>query len=146
MLPLERDTNMEPCILFLSMLPSCSMQFRLWSPKKHGYNSYSNSCSLKALPLENQLWFCWVHWRSCLSRVFNSWHHQTSFGMLTQHYECHNLSLEFTTKARAYKSARQVWSLGVTFHAPESVRKCEGMNPHTPKWSPTLGIGVLMDS
>jgi hypothetical protein len=22
---------------------------------------------------------------------------------------------------------------GVTFHAPRSVGKCEGMNPHTPK-------------
>ncbi len=34
----------------------------------------------------------------------------------------------------------------ITFHAPRSVRKCEGMNPHTPKWAPTLGVGVLMDS
>jgi len=24
-------------------------------------------------------------------------------------------------------------SLGITFHAPESVGECEGMNPHTPK-------------
>jgi hypothetical protein len=36
-------------------------------------------------------------------------------------------------------------SLGVTFYAPESVGQCEGMNPHTPKWAPTLEIGVLMD-
>jgi hypothetical protein len=35
---------------------------------------------------------------------------------------------------------------GVTFHALESVGDCEGMNLHTPKWTPTLGIGVLMDS
>jgi hypothetical protein len=27
----------------------------------------------------------------------------------------------------------------------ESVKECEGMNPHTPKWIPTLGIGVPMD-
>jgi hypothetical protein len=25
-------------------------------------------------------------------------------------------------------------------------RECEGMNPHTPKWAPTLGVGVPMDS
>jgi hypothetical protein len=30
----------------------------------------------------------------------------------------------------------KVWAkneAGVTFHAPESVGECEGMNPHTPK-------------
>ncbi len=27
-----------------------------------------------------------------------------------------------------------------------SVGECEGMNSHTPKWVPTLGIRVLMDS
>jgi len=30
-------------------------------------------------------------------------------------------------------------SLGVTSHTPRSVRKCEGMNPHTPKATPTSG-------
>jgi len=29
---------------------------------------------------------------------------------------------------------------------PESVRKCEGMNPHTPKGVSTLGVGVPMNS
>ncbi len=50
------------------------------------------------------------------------------------------------TKAKAYKDVGQKWSMGVTFHAPRSLGKCEGMNPHTPKWAPTLGIRVLMDS
>jgi hypothetical protein len=40
----------------------------------------------------------------------------------------------------------QEWILGIKFHAPGSVGECEGMNPHTPKWTPTLGVGVLMDS
>jgi hypothetical protein len=31
-------------------------------------------------------------------------------------------------------------------HAPKSVGKCEGMNPHTPKGASTLGVGVLGDS
>jgi len=35
--------------------------------------------------------------------------------------------------------------LGVTFHALGSVDKCEGMNPHTPKWVLTSGVGVPMD-
>jgi hypothetical protein len=28
----------------------------------------------------------------------------------------------------------------------KSVGECERMNPHTPKWAPTLGVGVPMDS
>jgi hypothetical protein len=59
---------------------------------------------------------------------------------------CHNPSLGLTTKARACKGASQEVSMGVTSHAPESVGKCEGMNLHTPKWAPTLGVGVSMDS
>jgi hypothetical protein len=59
---------------------------------------------------------------------------------------CYNSSLGLTTKARASKGASQKWSLGVTFHALESVRNFEGMNPHTPKWAPILGIGVSMNS
>jgi len=37
-------------------------------------------------------------------------------------------------------------SPGVTSHIPGSVEKCEGVNPHTPKATPTLGDGVPMDS
>ncbi len=37
---------------------------------------------------------------------------------------------------------------GSHIHIPRNVNvgKCEGMNPHTPKWTPTLGIKVLMES
>jgi len=37
------------------------------------------------------------------------------------------------TKARACEGGGQEGSLEVTFHAPESARECEGINPHTPK-------------
>ncbi len=37
-------------------------------------------------------------------------------------------------------------SPGVTSHTPGSVGKCEGMNLHTPKATPTLGNGVPVDS
>ncbi len=37
-------------------------------------------------------------------------------------------------------------SPGVTSHIPESVRKCEGVNPHTPKATPTLGVVALDES
>ncbi len=46
---------------------------------------------------------------------------------------CHNPSLRLMTKARACKGVNQEGSLGVTSHAPGSVGKCEGMNPHTLK-------------
>jgi hypothetical protein len=46
---------------------------------------------------------------------------------------CYNPSLGLATKARAYKGVDQEGSPGVTSHAPKSVGKCEGMNPHTPK-------------
>jgi len=47
-----------------------------------------------------------------------------------------------TTKARACKGGGPRGSLGVTSHAPESVRKCEGTS-HS-KGAPTLGVGVLV--
>jgi hypothetical protein len=55
-------------------------------------------------------------------------------------FGCRNPSLGLMTKARACKGVGQEWSLGVTFHAPRNVGKCEGMNPHTPKLAPTLGV------
>jgi hypothetical protein len=36
-------------------------------------------------------------------------------------------------------------SPGVTSHTPGNVRQCEGVNPHTPKATPTLGDGVPVD-
>jgi hypothetical protein len=59
---------------------------------------------------------------------------------------CHNPSLGFATKARAYKGAGQKWNPKLTFHVHESMGECEGMNLHIPKWAPTLGVGVPMDS
>ncbi len=61
-------------------------------------------------------------------------------------FKCRNPSLGLATKARAYEGTSQEGSPGVTFHAPESARECEGMNLHTPKWAPTLRIGVPVDS
>jgi len=52
---------------------------------------------------------------------------------------CHNPNLGLATKARACKVAGQE-------RKPKSERKCEGMNPHTPKGASTLGVGVLVDS
>jgi len=60
--------------------------------------------------------------------------------------ECHNPRLGLTTKARVCKVVGQEGSLGIMPHALGSARKCEGTNPHTPKGTPSLGVGVPMDS
>jgi hypothetical protein len=64
---------------------------------------------------------------------------------MKQHRMCRNPSLGLATKARACKVAGQEGSPGVMLHAPRSVGKCEGMNPHTSKGASTLGIGVTVD-
>jgi len=55
--------------------------------------------------------------------------------------KCHNLSFGLATKVKVCKGACQMWSLGI-ISCSGSVGKCEWMNPHTPKWVSTLGIGV----
>jgi hypothetical protein len=61
-------------------------------------------------------------------------------------HQCRNPSLGLATKVRACKGVGQEGSPRITSHAPRNVGKCEGMNLHTPKWTPTLGVGVSMDS
>ncbi len=68
-----------------------------------------------------------------VSKPQNSLHSSNAF---LGHILCRNLSLGLVTKARACKGVGQEGSLGITFHAPGSVRECEGMNFHTPKWTP----------
>ncbi len=53
---------------------------------------------------------------------------------------CYNPSLGLATKAGQEGSPR------VMPHAPGSAKECEGIDPHTPKATPTLGVGVLVDS
>jgi len=57
----------------------------------------------------------------------------------------HNPNFGLATKAKACKGVSRKCSPGITFHAPKSAGKCEGMNTHTPKWAPTFGVEVLMD-
>jgi hypothetical protein len=49
-------------------------------------------------------------------------------------------------KAKALQGCGPRGSWGVTSHTSRSVRKCEGVNTHTPKATPTLGNGVPVDS
>jgi len=50
------------------------------------------------------------------------------------------------TKARGCKVAGQEGSPRVMLHVPESARECEGIDFHTPKGTPILGVRVLVDS
>jgi len=56
------------------------------------------------------------------------------------------LTLGSRPRQRACKVASQEGSPEVTLHAPENVGKCEGMNPHTPKATPTLGTIIPVES
>jgi len=49
-------------------------------------------------------------------------------------------------KAKASQGCGPRGSRGVTSHTPRSVRKCEGVNTHTAKATPTLKNGVPVDS
>ncbi len=62
------------------------------------------------------------------------------------HLWCCNPSLGLVTKVGVCKGAGQEGSPWVTSHTPGSVGECEGMNLHTPKWTPTLGVNILMES
>jgi hypothetical protein len=62
------------------------------------------------------------------------------------HHICRNPSFGLATKAKGLQGCGPRGSLGVTSETLESVGKCEGVNPHTPKVTPTLGDGVLADS
>jgi len=59
---------------------------------------------------------------------------------------CPNPSFGLVTKANGLQGCGPRESLGVTSHTPGSVGKCEGVNPHTPKATPTLGDGLPVDS
>jgi hypothetical protein len=48
-----------------------------------------------------------------------------------------------TTLALGLQGCGPRGSPGITLHVLGSVGKCEGMNPHTPKATPTLGGGIL---
>jgi tRNA/tmRNA/rRNA uracil-C5-methylase (TrmA/RlmC/RlmD family) len=69
----------------------------------------------------------------------NNKHSTTNHANLLNYY-CRNLKFGLVTKTNACKVAGQEGSPEVTFHALGNVRKCEGMNPHTPKGTPTLGF------
>jgi hypothetical protein len=56
-----------------------------------------------------------------------------------KYVQCRNPRVGLATKARACKVVGQE-------RKPKSERKCEGMNPHTPKGASTLRVEVLVDS
>jgi len=62
------------------------------------------------------------------------------------HHNCCNPGFGLATKAKGLQECGTRGSSGVTSHTPGSVRKCEGMNPHISKATPTLGDGIPVDS
>jgi hypothetical protein len=68
------------------------------------------------------------------------------FGNYFYNFYCRNPSLGLTTKARGCKVVGQEGSSGGMPRVPGSARDFEGIDPHTPKGTPTLGVGVPVDS
>jgi len=60
--------------------------------------------------------------------------------------ECHNPNLGLASKVRGCKVAGQEGSPRIMLHAAKTVRECERIDLQTPKGTPTLGVGVPMDS
>ncbi len=58
---------------------------------------------------------------------------------------CRNPSIGLATMAKGLQGCEARTSPGVTSHTLGSVGKCEGVNPHIPKATPTLGDGVSVD-
>jgi hypothetical protein len=75
-------------------------------------------------------------------KAFASFHVKT-YGACGFLYDpsCCNHSLGVATKARACKSVGQEGSSRVTFNVHGSAKECEGMNPHTPKGTPSGSFG-----
>jgi hypothetical protein len=57
-----------------------------------------------------------------------------------------NLNFGLTTRAKGLQRCGSKGSSRIIAHTLGSVGKCEGVNPHTPKATPTFGDEVLVDS
>jgi hypothetical protein len=104
-------------------------------------------CKIKNMP--QHFFFVLFHFETHIWVSQGVWEHvkiitqknlvfQISFPLYVT--SCHSPNLGLTTKAKACKVANQEGSLGITSHVPRSAKECKGMNPHTPKWTPILGI------
>ncbi len=62
------------------------------------------------------------------------------------HDSCRNPSFGLATKEKGLQGCEPRGSPRVTSETPGSVGECEGVSLHTPKATPKLGEGVLVDS
>jgi len=69
-----------------------------------------------------------------------------TFFFIRLRVRCYNPSFGLATKAKGLQRCGPRGSPRVASHTPKSVGKCEGVNLHTPKATPTLGDVVPIDS
>ncbi len=55
---------------------------------------------------------------------------------------CHNTSLGFCDQGKGLQGCEPRGRLGSHITCSRECKECEGMNPHTPKRIPMLGVGV----
>jgi hypothetical protein len=70
-----------------------------------------------------------------LLKIWNIW-------IWCDHNQCRNPSLGLTTKAKGLQGCGPRGRPGSHFTCFRECKECEGMNPHTPKWPPMLGVIV----
>jgi len=93
-------------------------------------------------------------WATCCSTniVLGNSYLQVPMCLFVLHREphwcicCRNPSFGLATKAKELQRCGSRGGPGVKSHTPGSIGKCEGVNPHTPKATPTLRDGVPVDS
>jgi hypothetical protein len=126
----------------------CKSFAKLLTWHKDGVNLYGMIWSVPNCMIWKHIDEKWLEFVSdvCNIRLRLALDEVNPFRHFSSCHSCRNPNLVLKTKARACKGEGQEGSLGVTSHVLESARECEGMNPHTSKWAPTLGVGVPMDS
>ncbi len=62
---------------------------------------------------------------------------------ITYHDYCHDVNLKLMTKIRNMERCEPKMQHGSHIHTLKNESECKIMSPYTPKWAPTLGVGVL---
>jgi hypothetical protein len=83
----------------------------------------------------------------CLLAIVNEFWIENLLSYITLSL-CHDPNLRLATKAKGLQGCGPRLSPGIAFSCLGSAKECEceGKKPHTPRWTPMLGVGVPVDS
>jgi hypothetical protein len=110
---------------------SCSLPQTLTQPR---VASVHNGDNHEHVQLFDEVFYTWQPWRSIT----------LGYNLPRTNAFCHDFNIGLQPK----QGFRKVRAESVTQDSHSHSQKCRRMwrnSPHTPKWVPTLGVGVLMD-